>query len=47
MNGAWRLGTHRFQRARFIISDVDRMSEITNPRTLEAMRTQDFPRGMF
>jgi hypothetical protein len=24
----------------FVISDIDQMSEITNPRTLEAMRTQ-------
>ena len=31
----------------FVISDIDRMSVVMNPRTLEAMRTQYFPRGIF
>jgi len=36
------LGTRRFQRAGLVISYIDRRSEIMNPRTLEAMRTQGF-----
>src|SRR5262245_2233043 len=34
------LGTHRFQRAEIHHPEIDRMSEMTNARTLEAMRTQ-------